>query len=269
MNDFIKKSATISVSIFSILIAIIPEEIFNKFSIINLLTREYNIILNRALFFVIVWIVSAVIYSLLVSIKWWRTIGGKNYKIVVIYKDMFKMKNCKKVIPFDECFTTNVGTSPGDIKPTSICGQFLQKNQIDIMRLMDEIHLTSKGRSKYKGKDKYESGRLIPFHDFFLMSFAKLDKDGLGRMTRDELTDCLSILWREIDKYYGQHDVCIPILGSGITRLDDTSLGQQELLDILITSYKLSASKMKKPNKLYIVCRRSDDFSLNRIGKYI
>lgn len=88
-------------------------------------------------------------------------------------------------------------------------------------------------------------------------------------MTREELNECLSILWIEIDKYYGQQDVCILILDSGITRMDDTSLMQQELLDIIIESYKLSAAKIKKLSKLCIVCKRTDDFSLNRIGNYI
>ena len=91
----------------------------------------------------------------------------------------------------------------------------------------------------------------------------------MGRLTRDEYFACLSKLWQEISKYYGQIDVCIPILGSGITRLDDTSLTQQELLDMMIASYKLSAHKIKAPLKLHIVCRKCDDFSLNRIGNHI
>ena len=80
----------------------------------------------------------------------------------------------------------------------------------------------------------------MPNGIYLLLAFAKLDKDGLGRMTRDEFLACLSVLWKEIDKYYGQKDVCIPVLGSGITRMDDTSLTQQELLEIIIGSYRLS-----------------------------
>lgn len=72
-----------------------------------------------------------------------------------------------------------------------------------------------------------------------------------------------------IDKYYGQKDVCIPILGSGLTRINETTLTQQELLDIIISSYKLSPHKIKYPYKLYIVCKKNDDFSLNKIGKFI
>ena len=88
-------------------------------------------------------------------------------------------------------------------------------------------------------------------------------------MTREEYLDCLSLLWKEIDKHYGQNDVCIPILGSGVTRIDGVSLSQQELLDMIIESYKLTTHKIKLPNKLYIVCKKQDDFSLNRIGENI
>lgn len=105
-----------------------------------------------------------------------------------------------------------------------------------------------------------------------LLAFAKLDKNGLGRLTRDEYLKCLSVLWEEIDKYYGQKDVCIPILGAGLTRFDGgsgASIPQQELLDMMIWSYKLSSHKIKSPYKLRIICRRSDDFSLDKIDSQV
>ena len=74
-------------------------------------------------------------------------------------------------------------------------------------------------------------------------------------------------MWKEIDKYYGQKDVCIPILGSGVTRINGISLTQQELLDLIIYSYKLSPYKIKVPYKLYIICKKKDNFSLNKIGE--
>lgn len=69
--------------------------------------------------------------------------------------------------------------------------------------------------------------------------------------------------------YNKREDVCIPILGFEIIRMDDTALRQQELFDIIIASCKLSVSKIKKPNKLIITCKRSDGFSLYKIGEYI
>lgn len=110
----------------------------------------------------------------------------------------------------------------------------------------------------------------MPNGDDLLMAFAKLDADGIGKFfSHKEFLDCLSLLWEEIDKYYGQKDVCIPILGSGLTRINETLLTQQELLDIIIGSYKLSSHKIKSPYKLHIVCKKNDDFSLNQIGKSI
>ena len=67
-------------------------------------------------------------------------------------------------------------------------------------------------------------------------------------MNREEYLVCLSLLWKEINKYYAQKDVCIPILGSSITRTGSGSnLTQQELLDMIIYSYKLCNSKIKIP----------------------
>ena len=69
-------------------------------------------------------------------------------------------------------------------------------------------------------------------------------------------------------RYYGQKDVCIPILGAGLTRFDGgsgASIPQQELLDMIIWSYKLSSHKIKSPRKLRIICRRDEDFSLDKI----
>lgn len=268
--NFLKECATIAISIFSFLITIIPEKQFLRKILFENLSDEWNIIINRVLLLLVLIIITSIGYKIVIFIIWWKTIKGKNYTIIIEYKDIFDIKNCKKVIPFDECYTTKVGNAPGEIKPKSICGQYLQKYPIaNIQPLLDGIQLKPNGKSKYQNKEKYESGRLIPANEFLLLAFAKLDKDGLGRMTREELNECLSVLWTELDKYYGQQDVCIPILGSGITRMNDTSLMQQELLDIIIASYKLSPAKIKTPYKLHIVCKRTDDFSLDRIGNYI
>ena len=200
-------------------------------------------------------------------------IKGNNYSIQIEYGDLLEMRACKKVINFDECFTTSVGDAPSEIKPDSICGQYLKNNPIqDMQRLIDKAHLKpAKSKSKYQNKDRYDSGKLVPNGDYLLMAFAKLDEDGLGRLfSCDEFLDCLSILWKEIDKYYAQKDVCIPILGSGVTRMDGesgASLTQQELLDIIICSYKLSSHKIKSPYQLHIVCKERDGFSLNKIGE--
>ncbi len=271
MYDFFKKCAAATLSIIGIVFTIIPESHFDCYKLSPHLSNEKNTVLNRVLVVIITFIISTIIYALYITFRKCITIKGKNYSIDIKYENIFDMHNCKKVIPFDECFTTSVGNKPSDINPDSICGQYLTAYPIqDIQFLIDSIQLkAAKSKSKYNNMDRYDSGKLVPNGDFLLLSFAKLNKDGLGRMSRGEYLDCLSLLWEEIDKYYGQKDVCIPILGSGVTRMYGESLTQQELLDIIIESYKLSTHKIKLPNKLHIICKKRNDFSLNKIGKNI
>lgn len=261
MIDFFVKSGTWAISITTLIFTFVPETYFEK-----------NIILNRILTLLCVFIIVVIFYGLFLICRRSITVKGHNYKIKVEYGDILKMDNCKKVINFDECYTISVGDAPGDIKPTSVCGQYLKMYpNLDVERLINKSKIKAENeRSQYMGKKKYESGKLVSNGDDLLMAFAKLDADGRGKFfSHKEFLDCLSLLWEEIDKYYGQKDVCIPILGSGLTRINETPLTQQELLDIIISSYKLSPHKIKYPYKLHIVCKKNDDFSLNKIGKFI
>ena len=101
------------------------------------------------------------------------------------------------------------------------------------------------------------------------MAFAKLDERGKGRFfSRDEYLECLNLLWKELENYYSGKDVCIPILGAGTTSFDGgegASIPKQDLLDMMIWSYRLSSHKIKAPYKLRIICNRSGDFSINNV----
>ena len=272
MIKFLKTSGTWAMSIITLVFTFAPETIFERYRLLQNFSDEVNVALNRVGTFIIIFILSILFNTFYLLCRNSVEIKEKNHCIKIEYGDIFEMHDCRKVIPFDECFTTSVGNLPSDIKPTSICGKYLEKNpQIDMQSLVDSAQLKpSKSRSKYQNKKRYDSGTLVPNGEYLLMSFAKLDKDGLGTFfSRDEFLDSLSTLWKEIDKYYGQKDVCISILGSGTTRMDSGLLNQQELLDIIISSYKLSPHKIKSPYKLHIVCKKNDDFSLNKIGKFI
>jgi hypothetical protein len=285
LSDLLKKSAAYAFAAISVVFTFVPEAIFGKVILISEgvlkqfglrdYTLEINIIMNRVLTFVIIWFITAIGYKVYLLLRNKISIKGNNYKITVEYGDLLKTKKCKRVINFDECFSTHIGNAPADIKSTSICGQYLSANpNINIRSLISGSQLKPlKSKSKYQSKERYESGRIVPNGDDLLLAFAKLDKNGLGRFfTREEYLECLSILWEEIDKYYGQQDVCIPILGAGLTRFDGgsgASIPQQELLDMMIWSYKLSSYKIKAPYKLRIICRRSEDFSLDKIDSQI
>lgn len=285
MINLLKKSSAYALAIISVVFTIvpeatfgkvilIPEDVLNHFKCIEDNTLEINIIVNRVFTFGIIWAITAIGYKVYLLLRNKVSIKGNNYKITVEYGDLLKTKKCKRVINFDECFSTHVGNGPADIKATSICGQYLTANpNLNIQSLISSSQLKPlKGKSKNNNKERYESGRIVPNGDDLLLAFAKLDINGLGRITRDEYLKCLSVLWEEIDKYYEQKDVCIPILGAGLTRFDGgsgASIPQQELLDMMIWSYKLSSHKIKSPYKLCVICKRCEDFSLDKIDSQV
>jgi hypothetical protein len=271
MLKFWKRCATVALSITTGIFTFVPETYFNKGVLVINISEQTAIMLNRLLTLVVVFVLTVAISAWRLHRRKHITIKGDSYSIQVEYGNLFEISDCKKVIAFDECFTTRVGDNPSDVNSDSVCGQFLQRHPIEnIQSLIDNINLKpAKGKSKFQGKTKYEPGRLVPLEDYLLLSFAKLNSNGSGELTRDEFLECLSILWCEIEMYYGQKDVALPILGSGVTRMGDDSLTQQKLLDIIIASYKLSSHKIKKPYQLRIVCKKSDDFSLNKIGESV
>lgn len=267
-----KRSFYISVSIESLILAILPEKIFIEYCLVKFNTDISTIIINRCITFLMLYILIFIIVWSYKELVKRVDIKGFNYHIVVEYGDIFKIKNTKKVIAFDECFTLKIGVDPADIKPDSVCGQYLKQyplEYVELENLLKEYDLRpARSKSKYKNQIRYESGKIIPRGDFYLIPFAKLNSDGAGVLTREELLDCLNLLWEEINKFYDR-DVCITILGSGRTRFKDTILDKQYLLDMIIASYKLTPYKIKLPYKLHIVCRKSDDLSLNKIGEYM
>lgn len=155
----------------------------------------------------------------------------------------------------------------------SICGQYLTSHpDLDIQQLIEDANIApARSKSKYQDKTRYDSGTIVPNGDDLLMAFAKLDEKGKGRFfSRDEYLMCLDRLWKELENYYSEKDVCVPILGAGTTSFDGgvgASISQQDLLDMMIWSYRLSSHKIKSPHKLCIVCKKNRGFSINNISQ--
>lgn len=264
-HNFLKKGCAIATAIVSATFTVVPEELFKHGFILCGWSDTLVIVTNRLIFCTVAFILSCIGYLYYLKLRRSVTVSGKTATIKIEYADLFKVKKGKKLINFDECYSTNVGDRPEDIKPGSVCGQYLAKYPIDdIQSLIQSYGIQSVGVSRYANKPRYESGTIIPRDKFLLMAFAKLDERGLGNMTYGEYLDCLDKLWEQIDIYHGTDDVYLPILGSRITRFDK-DLSQQELLDIMIASYRLSPKRMKRPNVLHIVCKKREGFSLNGI----
>lgn len=264
-GSLLKKGGAVAGGIITAIFTVVPEEFFRYGFIACSWSNSVVVFANRVFVCAAVLLLSCVGFYLYLQIRRKVIISDKTFTIKVEYKDLFKVKKGKRVINFDECYSTHMGSRPEDVKPGSVCGQYLAKYPIDNMQsLIQASGIQPIGVSLYKNTPKYASGTLIPREDFLLMAFAKLDGQGLGRMSYAEYLECLDKLWEQIDLYHGTDDVYLPILGSRITRFDK-DITQQELLDIMVASYRLSPKKMKSPNILHIVCKERDGFSLNKI----
>lgn len=262
---FTNRGSMAAYALISATFTMLPEDVF-KFGLIQCdWSWTIIVIINRILACIAIFVIANAIYHLYKKNRTSVTISGNDFFISIEYGDLIEKKGGKTVINFDECYSTSVGEKPGEIKPTSICGQYLTKFPTnDVKKTIKLANVEPIGESLYKNRKKYQLGTIVPKDDFLLMAFTELDKDGLSTMSYRKYLECLEFFWKQIDKYHGTDDVYIPILGSKITRFN-RELSQQDLLDVMISSYLLSPYKLKLPYTLHVVCHERKGFSLNNI----
>ena len=266
-NKILSRSSALIAAIFTLL----PESFFQIFVLLPHVSTEVNIVVCRVLVSLLVIAVTAFLYLFYLHRRRSVTIEGDNWVIEVKYGDINSEKDCKRIIGFDECFTSKVGDAKGEIRASSVCGQYLKEHpELHVDEIVAKSGLEPlKSLSRFQDKRRYPLGSIIPYGDDLLFAFASLNVEGRAEFTsREEYLECLDNLWCEVDKYYAGKDVCIPIFGTGATRFSGgfgESPNQQKMLDFLICSYKMSSHKIKRPQKLRIVCKPQEGFSINKI----
>lgn len=249
----------------ALVMAVVPESCFRSFRVNAEWPAWASVFVWRVVVCVLILVLFNMAYACYRKHRGKVSIDGDNYSVQVEYGDIFEVAEGKVVVNFDECFTARIGDAPSDVKPDSVCGQYLLRNPgVDVQELIGKAGVKPEKRPRHDGRLRYKPGTIVPNGRYLLMAFAKLDSNGLGCLTFDEYVECLNTLWKQLDLHHGIEDVYVPVLGSRITRFDK-DLNQQELLDIMVGSYRLSSKKMKRPAKLHIVCRECDGFSLNDV----
>ena len=198
------------------------------------------------------------------------TLTINNSKLVIKTGDIFEEQGLK-VIAFNEYFDTKVDNII--ISENTLNGKFINEKIDNISefdqklendsRLMRNIVESNDNRISGKRK-KYKLGTIFEFNGYLITAFSRFDEENRAFLNMDDYISFLLNFWNEIDIIYNGRSVSIPVLGSGITRFKGyETITEQELVELLIWSFKVSRTKFTYPSKVTIVVHSSKKDKIN------
>ncbi|OFA17552.1 hypothetical protein A4U49_01455 [Acidithiobacillus ferrivorans] len=197
------------------------------------------------------------------------TIEGSTVSITT--GDIFGQEGWK-TIAFNEYFDTQVDDVI--ISNASINGQFIKSNlKVPVRDLdahianfkFDDGDITENCVSRPNAKTRrYRLGTICVYNDFLLTAFARFDDRNQAYLTMPEYLEFLINFWDKVNKVYAQQSVSTTIFGSGITRIKGhKTISDEDLLKIMLWTFRISEMRFKHPAKLTIVIHESKIDQIN------
>ena len=162
-----------------------------------------------------------------------------------------------KVITFNEYFDTV--TDNVLVAEKTLNGAFIKKfySGSTLKSLDDTISnsLAGQGKTTKRAMGKREQYRLGTICEvsggYALLAFSKFDTNNKAYLTREDYMNCLLMMWQNLDKVYAGREIVLPLMGAGILRIGKGGLSQQEVLEAIIYSLKISGMKFKNVTILF------------------
>lgn len=180
--------------------------------------------------------------------------------VIIKYGDIFEQSGVK-VIAFNEYFDTQVDDNV--IAANSFNGIFINQYSLGASNIdrviQEEVRLRKNVIEEnvhrpYGGKTtRYKLGSICPIDEYFLLAFTHFDDENKAYISVEEYISCLMHMWNELDRYYAGRPISITLLGSGITRFNNTEIRPQELIKYIVMTYKASKVKYNNTSSLTIV----------------
>lgn len=228
----------------------------------NIIPDDYKVCLNCIGYtaFVLLFIIYLIIWyraNNLMDINF--DIDGSNVNIKC--GDLF-LENGLKTIPFNEYFDTEVDDKI--ISNKSLNGIYINrffKNKVHeldsfIVDNSDDSDIIDSQCSRLQGgkRIKFKLSTIIVYDDFIITAFSKFDEHNRATLTMPEYIEFLINFWDRVNRIYAQKNVSVPIFGSGITRIKEhKNISDEDLLKIMLWTFRLSEMKFKYPAKLSII----------------
>jgi hypothetical protein len=198
------------------------------------------------------------------------TLNINNSTLTIKTGDIFEEEGLK-VIAFNEYFDTQVDNRI--IAENSLNGEYIKSKITDLNEfdnlINNDAHLNERvldtNNSRHYGKKKrYSLGTVFQHKDYVLTAFSKFDNENRAFLYMNDYINFLINFWNEIDIIYAGRSISIPLLGSGITRFKGfDSVTEQELLELLIWSFKVSRIKFTYPSQVSIIIHESKRDKIN------
>ena len=181
--------------------------------------------------------------------------------VSIVTGDLFK-QNGLKAIPFNEYFDSQVDDEV--ISKASLNGIFIQDILEETVQSLDDYisnykfhneNILEKNKTRTEGKSqKYQIGTVCLYREYLLTAFSKFNDKNQAYLTMPEYLEFLIKFWDQINVVYAQRTVSVPIFGSGITRIKEhKNITDEELLKIMLWTFRISETRFKYPAKLNIV----------------
>lgn len=167
-------------------------------------------------------------------------------KVHIKYGDIFQEKGLK-TINFNEYFDTIVDDVI--ISHGSLHGQFLDRLNDDEINGIKNIirtdnyckeNILRKNNSRARGnKIIYKTGTAVKYKDFILVAFSNFNDENMANLKLEDYFACLINYWKNVNRLYNNKNIVLPLMGGGITRIENNP-SCQEKLKILLAALKYS-----------------------------
>lgn len=193
--------------------------------------------------------------------------------------DLFSENGNLKVIPFNKHFDTKVDDII--ISATSLNGIYINKffkgeekelakriaSNPRLKKVVTAVETPPKGRSRMT----YPLGTIHKEGDFLLLAFSKFNQNNEAYLDDKSLWECLINMWHEIGTTHAGKSIDLPLVGSGITRLQNISIDEQELLELILLSLKVSGLRLNWNISLNIIIHPNNAKHINffKLSNYL
>ncbi|MFY1631915.1 macro domain-containing protein [Solwaraspora sp. WMMB335] len=199
----------------------------------------------------------------------WRS-SYPDFTVRIVVGDLFEQTDAELVVGFSDTFDTSVA---GDriIAGGSVQGQLLIRRyggdqarlDADLDRALAPIPNTAveqRSAKRFGKLIRYPLGTVAvlgsPGQRLYLVAYSRMGNDLVPRSSVGDLWQCLSRLWDAVYEHGQRRPVAMPVVGSGLARIDQ--LGPQALAQLILLSFVARSRETPICRELRIMVHPSD-----------